>query len=68
METEELILKLQTMTIQEKLALLSDTDKAYLTGYIDRAAIDIKPHLRTPFRKNNANGAKPSTQNTKNKV
>jgi hypothetical protein len=48
MEPEELLAKLQTMTIQEKLALLSDTDKAYLTGYLDRAVIDIKPHLRTP--------------------
>jgi hypothetical protein len=48
MEPEELVIKLQSMTIQEKLALLSDTDKAYLTGYLDRAAIDLKPHLRTP--------------------
>jgi hypothetical protein len=48
MEPEELLVKLQTMTIQEKLALLSDTDKAYLAGYLDRAVIDLKPHLRTP--------------------
>jgi hypothetical protein len=48
MGTEEHLVKLQSMSIQEKLALLSDTDKAYLSGYIDRAAIDIKPHLRTP--------------------
>jgi hypothetical protein len=48
MELEELLTKLQTMTIQEKLALLSETDKAYLTGYLDRAVIDIKPRLRTP--------------------
>ena len=48
METEELIVRLQSMTIQEKVGLLSDTDKAYLTGYLDRAIIDIKPRLRTP--------------------
>jgi hypothetical protein len=51
MEPEELIAKLQTMTIQEKLVLLSDTDKAYLLGYLDRAIIEIKPSLRTPLRK-----------------
>jgi hypothetical protein len=48
MEPEELLEKLGAMTIQEKLALLSETDKAYLTGYLDRALIDIKPHLRVP--------------------
>jgi hypothetical protein len=52
MEPEEVIAKLQTMSIQEKLSLLSDTDKAYLMGYLDRAIIDIKPHLRTPLLKN----------------
>jgi hypothetical protein len=51
MEPDEVLYKLQTMTVQEKLALLSDTDKAYLMGYLDRAIIDIKPHLRTPLPK-----------------
>jgi hypothetical protein len=51
MEPEEVLVQLQTMTIQEKLALLSDTDKAYLMGYLDRAVIDIKPRLRVPLSK-----------------
>ncbi|GHU67924.1 hypothetical protein FACS189447_10360 [Spirochaetia bacterium] len=33
-----LLVKLQAMSIEEKLALLADTDKAYLRGYLDRAA------------------------------
>ncbi|GHU04443.1 hypothetical protein FACS1894147_09600 [Spirochaetia bacterium] len=32
-----LLAKLQAMPIEEKLALLDDTDKAYLRGYLDRA-------------------------------
>jgi hypothetical protein len=60
MEHEELLVKLQTMTIQEKLALLSDTDKAYLMGYLDRAVIDTKPRLRTPSPQNNTGGSEPN--------
>ncbi|GHV68818.1 hypothetical protein AGMMS49928_09320 [Spirochaetia bacterium] len=35
MDREELLIKLQAISIEEKLALLSDTDKVYLRGYMD---------------------------------
>jgi hypothetical protein len=41
MKFEEILLNIQTMTLEEKLALLSDTDKAYLRGYLDRVALDF---------------------------
>ncbi|GHV84573.1 hypothetical protein AGMMS50230_01810 [Spirochaetia bacterium] len=36
-----LLAKLQDMSIEEKLALLPDTDKAYLRGYLDRAVFTL---------------------------
>jgi hypothetical protein len=32
--------KFESMTLEEKLTLLSDTEKAYICGYIDRAVLE----------------------------
>lgn len=36
-----LLAKLQAMSIEEKVARLADTDKAYLRGYLDRATFTL---------------------------
>ncbi|GHV93307.1 hypothetical protein AGMMS50268_38100 [Spirochaetia bacterium] len=40
--TAELKEVIEHMSIEEKLALLSDADKAYLRGYLDRALFEVR--------------------------
>ena len=40
MDEKKVMAKLQKMPMEEKLKLLSETDKAYIRGYIERALID----------------------------
>jgi hypothetical protein len=54
MDKEDFLSKLAAMTIEEKLALLSDADKAYLKGYLDRAVLEFQSCLREPVSKKNA--------------
>jgi hypothetical protein len=46
MNKQKLLEKLQSMTIEEKVFLLSDIDKAYIRGYLDRANLMFRPALR----------------------
>jgi hypothetical protein len=48
-DNTELLERVKTMTVEEKLALLSTTDKAYIRGYLDRAAFDFQPAMREPL-------------------
>ena len=37
------VTELEKMSIEEKLKLLNETDKAYICGYIDRAFLGLLP-------------------------
>jgi len=41
MKKSEALLEIQRMSIEEKMAALSPTDKAYINGYIERAVLAI---------------------------
>jgi hypothetical protein len=43
MDKGGILTKLQTMTLEEKLTLLSDTDKAYIQNYLNQAAPEFRP-------------------------
>ncbi|GHT68412.1 hypothetical protein FACS1894110_15880 [Spirochaetia bacterium] len=55
-----LLAKLQAMSIEEKLALLADTDKAYLRGYLDRAAFTRFADLPKAAPQDNLNEGRPN--------
>ena len=40
----ETLAKIQAMSIDEKIAALSPTDKAYIKGYIERAVMENQRH------------------------
>jgi hypothetical protein len=42
MDKDSILAKLHTMTIEDKLALLSDTDKAYVQDYLNRAVPEFR--------------------------
>ncbi|GHV13683.1 hypothetical protein FACS189491_08980 [Spirochaetia bacterium] len=42
MKPADIVQVLERMPIEEKLRLLSETDKAYVLGYIDKAVIDFQ--------------------------
>ena len=42
MGKKEAVTKIEKMSVEEKLKLLSETDKAYIRGYIDRAIGELK--------------------------
>jgi hypothetical protein len=42
METADIVQALEKMPIEEKIKLLSETDKAYVRGYIDKAVQDFQ--------------------------
>jgi hypothetical protein len=42
---------LKELTIEEKIKLLTDTDKAYISGYMDKTALDCKKNKRTKKQK-----------------
>jgi len=35
-------MEIQKMSMEEKIALLSETDKAYILGYVDKALQEVK--------------------------
>jgi len=48
MDKKEALAKIEKLPVEEKFKLLSDTDKAYIRGYIDRSAVEqmkAKPPL-----------------------
>jgi len=70
---EKTMLKMRQMSIEEKIAMLSDKDEAYIRGFIEGTIYWIH---QTAQRKGNANGkaaaaaitkAKPKTQKTSRK-
>jgi hypothetical protein len=42
MKDQDFLASLRLMTIEEKLSLLSEIDKTYICGYIDRALFEQK--------------------------
>lgn len=48
MNKEEVMAKVEKMPVEEKYKLLSETDQAYIRGYIDRSAAE---QLKTNSRK-----------------
>jgi len=42
MNEEEALLEIQRMDLEEKIAALSPTDKAYIKGYIERALLETR--------------------------
>jgi hypothetical protein len=42
MKTADIVQALEKMPIEEKIKLLSETDKAYVRGYIDKAIQDFQ--------------------------
>jgi len=44
MNEVEVLAKIQDMSIDEKIAALSPTDKAYIKGYVERAVMENKRH------------------------
>jgi len=40
-------MKIQKMSLEEKIAMLSETQKAYVLGYIDKALLENKPRKKT---------------------
>jgi hypothetical protein len=60
MKEVEALMKIQSMTIDEKIATLSPTDKAYIKGYIERAVLETrkyKPRGRRKKAAKNENAA-----------
>ena len=51
MKEAEALMKIQSMTIDEKIAALSPADKAYIKGYIERAILEISRHKPRGRRK-----------------
>jgi hypothetical protein len=51
MEKADLALNLKEMPFAEKLKLLSETDKAYIRGYIEKAVIDCQKTGAAKLRK-----------------
>ena len=41
-KTREVFMKIKRMSIEEKLARLSEVDKAYVQGYVERAVSDYQ--------------------------
>jgi len=35
------------MSLEEKIAMLSETEKAYILGYVDKTLLDNKPQKKT---------------------
>ena len=57
MNEKEVMAKIEAMSIEEKLKLLSETDKAYIRGFIERAVLeqqrnDTVSSARTPKNRN----------------
>jgi len=42
MNKEEFFMEIQKQSIEEKIARLSETDKAYILGYVDKALQEAK--------------------------
>jgi len=42
MKDTEALMEIQNMSIGEKIAALSQTDKAYLRGYLERAVLESR--------------------------
>ena len=51
MNEKKAIAKIEKMSIEEKMKFLSETDKAFLCGYIERAALGNKSVERQKRRK-----------------
>ena len=39
-KTKEVLMEIRRMSIEEKIARLSDVDKAYVQGYVERAVLE----------------------------
>jgi len=44
MNEAEALTKIRRMSIDEKIAALSPTDKAYIKGYVERAVLQSRKH------------------------
>ena len=53
MNEVEALTKIQDMSIDEKIAALSPTDKAYIKGYIERAVMENQRHKPRGRKKKN---------------
>ena len=51
MNEVEALTKIQRMSIDEKIAALSPTDKAYVKGYVERAVLESRKHKPKGRRK-----------------
>ena len=51
MKEAEALMKIQSMTIEEKIAALTPTDKAYIKGYVERAILETRKHKPRGRRK-----------------
>ena len=47
----EALTEIQRMSLDEKIAALSPTDKAYIKGYIERAILENRKHMPGKRRK-----------------
>jgi len=51
MKKEDALMEIQRMSIDEKIAALSPTDKAYIKGYIERAVMESRKQKRRRYKK-----------------
>ena len=59
MSKKEILTMIEKMSVEEKLKLLSETDKAYIRGYIDRAVAELKSvNLHSVDQKQRAKNSK----------
>ena len=54
MGEKEVMANIENMPIEEKLKLLTETDKAYIRGYIDRAFLEQR--AKSPNKNEKAKG------------
>jgi hypothetical protein len=54
MKEVEALMEIQNMSIGEKIAALSQTDKAYIRGYVERAIIESRKIKRKNHSKKTA--------------
>ena len=54
MNEVEALKEIQRMSIDEKIAALSPTDKAYVKGYIERAVLESRKNAHRGRKKNTA--------------
>jgi len=51
LERDDALLKIKQMSIAEKIAALTPTDKAYVRGYVERAILDNQKNKQRDHRR-----------------